>query len=692
MSDRLPHSLTPANRLALETSPYLLQHAHNPVDWYPWGEEALTRARDEDRPILLSIGYSACHWCHVMAHESFEDDAVARIMNHHFVNVKVDREERPDLDSLYMSAVQQMTGRGGWPMTVFLTPDGTPFYGGTYFPPEPRHGLPSFSQLLTAVSSAYRDRREEVERSAGQLRDLVRQGMELRAPPSPLDLALLDHACNTTGDRFDATSGGFGGAPKFPQPMVLDFLLRCWARTGDEGALAMVAQTLHAMADGGIYDQLGGGFHRYSVDARWLVPHFEKMLYDTALLSRIYLHAWQATGEPVFRRVTEEVLDYLLMEMHSPDGAFYSTQDADSEGVEGKFYVWGPAEIDAILGPEDGPLFRAYFDVTAAGNFEGHNILHVPRSEAEVAGDAGVSVERLRAAIGRGRKELYRVRSERIWPARDEKVITAWNAMAIRSLAEAASALDRPDYLAAARRAAEFLLHTLRPAGRLLRTYRDGSARIDAFLEDHAILVDALVSLYQADFDPEWIRQARGLADTMVDRFWSDADGMFFDTAVDAEQLVVRPRDVNDSATPSGPSSATTALLRLAALTGEGSYEEIAAREMENLSGLLRQLPQGFGAMLSALDRYLTPAREVAIVGRTGAEDARALLDEIRRRYLPNLTLAFRDPEEESQPEQWIPLLADRPMVDGRATAYVCERFACRQPVTTPEALAGELE
>jgi uncharacterized protein YyaL (SSP411 family) len=687
-----PHpDARPANRLARETSPYLLQHAHNPVDWYPWGDEALRRAREEDLPILLSVGYSACHWCHVMERESFENEEVARLMNGSFVNVKVDREERPDVDALYMTAVQQMTGRGGWPMTVFLMPDGTPFYGGTYFPPTPRHGLPAFSQILVAVADAYRERRDEVARSADELRLMLRQSMELRPPPSPLGLDLLDAAYRGVASNFDPRHGGFGGAPKFPQPMVLDFLLRSWRRTGDEEALRMVVETLRAMARGGIYDQLGGGFHRYSVDARWLVPHFEKMLYDNALLARIYLHAWQATGDVQLRRVAEEVLDYAVREMISPEGGFYSAQDADSEGEEGRFYVWTPAEIDAALGPEDGPLFRRYFDVTDAGNFEGKNILHADRPAAEVAAELGVPLPRLEAAVARGRETLYPLRSRRVWPGRDEKVLTAWNAMMLRSFAEAAAALGRADYLEVARRCAAFLLGPLRPEGRLLRSYRDGSARIDAFLEDHALLVDALVSLYQADFDPRWIAEARSLAGVMVERFWSEEDGMFFDTARDGERLVVRPRDINDSATPSGASAAATALLRLAALTGDESYERLAVREMENLSGLLERLPQGFGAMLSAIDRHLAPAREVAVVGRPDAEDTLALLRVVRGRYLPNAVLALRDPALPEDAVRDLPLLADRPMVEGRAAAYVCEHFACHRPVTTTSELDAEL-
>ena len=681
------------NRLARETSPYLLQHQDNPVDWYPWGEEALGRARAENRPILLSIGYSACHWCHVMEHESFEDGETARIMNELYVNVKVDREERPDVDSIYMNAVQQMTGHGGWPMTVFLTPEGVPFYGGTYFPPEPRHGLPSFQQVLTSVADAYHNRRDEVDRSAEQLREVLRQGTALRVPPSPLEPSLLDRAYRRLTARYEPDHGGFGSAPKFPQPMVLGYLLRQWRRTGDAEALRMVEHTLRSMARGGIYDQLGGGFHRYSVDARWLVPHFEKMLYDNALLSRVYLQAYLATGDAEYRRVVEEVLDYVLREMRSPEGAFYSTQDADSEGEEGRFYVWGPDEIDALLGPEDGALFRLYYDVTSAGNFEGHSILHVERDAAEVARDAGVQVERLERVLARGRALLYEARAKREWPARDEKVLTSWNAMMLRSFAEAAFAFDEPRYLEAATTNATFLLSELRRDGRLLRTWKaGGAAKIDAFLEDHALLVDALVSLYQATFEPAWLAEARATADATLERFWEPEETLFYDAAADAERLVVRPRDVNDTATPSGTSAAAVALLRLAALTGEDRYRAVAVETLESLATLLAEIPQAFGELLSALDWQLAGAREVVVAGAPAGEDTQALLNVLRERWLPNAVWALRDaslPEEAAAAAT--PLLAGRAPVDGRAAAYVCERFTCRRPVTGAAELEAEL-
>ncbi len=698
------------NRLASETSPYLLQHRDNPVDWYPWGPEALEHARSEDRPILLSIGYSACHWCHVMEHESFEDPETARLMNEHFVNIKVDREERPDVDSIYMTAVQQVTGHGGWPLTVFLTPQGQPFFGGTYFPPAPRHGLPSFRQLLLGVAQAYSERREEVDRSAAELHRFLEQGMSVRAPGG-LDPAILDRAFHTLASRFDARHGGIGGAPKFPQPLVFEFLLRHWKRTGNpqglsgeaaknEEALRIVEHTLRKMAAGGIYDQLGGGFARYSVDARWLVPHFEKMLYDNALLARLYLQAYQATGDAEYRRIVEETLHYVQREMTGPEGGFYSAQDADSEGVEGKFYVWTPEEIDEVLGPEDGRLFRRYFDVTKAGNWEGDHhappprpisILHVAHPAEAVASAAGVSIERLQEVIARGRELLYQRRAERVWPGLDDKVLTSWNAMMLRAFAEAARVLDRQDYERVAVRNAEFLLRELRREDRLLRTWKEGQAKIDAFLEDHALLIEALIAVYETTFDTRWVREARTLAETMLERFWEDSEGAFYDTAADAEMLVVRPRDPYDNPIPSGNSAAVMALLRLGALAGEPRYQRVAVQALEGMGRLLAEMPSGFGYLLSALDFHLATPQEVALVGRRGAEDTRALLEVLARRYLPNTTLAFAEPEAVQEAAELIPLLEERGMVEGRATCYVCERYACRLPVTDAAGLEREL-
>jgi uncharacterized protein len=683
-----------ANRLAQETSPYLLQHRNNPVDWYPWGEEALTRAREEDRPILLSIGYSACHWCHVMEHESFEDAETARLMNEHFVNVKVDREERPDIDSLYMAAVQQMTGHGGWPMTMFLTPAGSPFYGGTYFPPAPKHGLPSFRQVLLGVSQAYHERREQVEESAEGMLAALRESTLLRPPPARLQSSLLQAAEARLAARFDEARGGFGGAPKFPQPMLIEFMLRRWRRDGSEKARSMALSTLRAMARGGIYDQVGGGFHRYSVDAEWLVPHFEKMLYDNALLARVYLHGYQVSGDAELRRVVEEVLDYVLREMRSPEGGFHSAQDADSEGVEGRFYVWSSQEVDEVLGSEEGPIFRRYLDITPGGNWEGVSIARVKQDAAGVADELGIDEQRLAAVIERGRRLLYSRRAERVAPAKDDKALTAWNAMMIRALAEAGWVLERPDYSRAAVEAAEFVLTRLREGGRLLRTYRAGTAKIDAFLEDHALLCSALITLFETTSEPRWLNEAGALADVLLERFWDEDERVFYDTAADGEALVVRPRDYFDNATPSGNSAAVSALLRLTALLGEERYERVAVAVMETQAGLLEQIPQGFGELLCALDFFLAPPREVAVVGATEEPGTRELLDVLRTSYLPEAVVAFRDDARDSTTGAGddVPLLRDRERVDGRATAYVCRRFTCGLPATDVATLRQQLE
>ncbi|HEY0038106.1 MAG TPA: thioredoxin domain-containing protein [Longimicrobium sp.] len=679
------------NRLANETSPYLLQHQDNPVDWYPWGPEALERARAEDRPILLSVGYSACHWCHVMEHESFEDPATAAIMNEHYVNIKVDREERPDIDSIYMSAVQQMTGHGGWPMTVFITPGGAPFYGGTYYPPEPRHGLPSFRQILLAVAEAWRERRADVDQSAEHMAGALRQSGELRAAAGTLDTSILDRAFRSLASRFDFAWGGMAGAPKFPQPLTLEFVLRTWKRTGNADAMRFLDVTLRRMAAGGMYDHLGGGFARYSVDALWLVPHFEKMLYDNALLARLYIHAWQATGDDAHRTVAEAVLAWVTREMTSPEGGFYSALDADSEGEEGKFYVWTPGDIDSIFGAEDGALVRAYYGVTEAGNFEGHNILHAWRSMDEVAAEQGVSVERLQDALDRARPRLYDERAKRVWPGRDDKVLTSWNAMMLHAFAEAARAFGSNEYRRIAVTSAEFLVGRMRTEdGRLARTYKDGRAKIPGFLEDHALLAEALVAVYETTWDERWLREARTLADQVLQSFWDVEQGILYDTAADAEQLVIRPRDLFDNATPSGNSAAVNALLRLAALVGDERYSRVARRVLGSLADTMARVPAGFGHLLSALDFHLAAPTEVAFVGTPGEADTDALLHVVGGAYLPNTVTALRRVDGGGD-EELIPLLRGRTAREGRATAYVCERFACQRPVTDPAALAAQL-
>ena len=676
------------NQLINETSPYLLQHAHNPVNWYPWGEEALGRAEAEDKPILLSIGYSACHWCHVMERESFENPEIASLMNENYICIKVDREERPDLDSLYMNAVQALTGSGGWPMTMFLTPDGKPFYGGTYFPPVDSGGMPGFPQVLIGVAEAYRDRRGDVIKSTQQLLSHLEHLSQPPGGQDPLTRDILNQAYQGMAQGYDFENGGLGAAPKFPQPMAYEFLLRYHKVFRDDRALEMVEMALEQMARGGIYDQIGGGFHRYSTDARWLVPHFEKMLYDNALLSRLYLHAFQATGKPFYRRIAEETLDYVLREMTDPLGGFYSTQDADSEGVEGKFFVWTPEEIEATVLPEDAALLERYFGVTSHGNFEGMNILHVPEEPQSFATEAGVSVEDLQAAIERGGFRLLAAREERVHPARDEKVLSAWNGLMLRSFAEAASVLGREDYRDAAVACASFLLESMRRDGRLLRTYKDGRASLKGYLEDYAFLSDGLLALYEATFDFRWLDEARTLVDSMVGLFWDEEQGIFYDTGSDHERLVMRPRDFFDNATPSGSSVAVDVLLHMSVLTGEGEYASRGSASLRSMQQYLAKAPLAVGHWLCALDFYLSTPKEIAIVGGIGDQATQALLNVVHGRYMPNKVLVGNDP---SKPYSAIPLLEDRDMVDNRPTAYVCENYACQLPVTEPEALAGRL-
>ncbi len=682
------------NRLARETSPYLLQHAENPVEWYPWGVEAFARARAEDRPILLSVGYSACHWCHVMEHESFEDPEIARLMNELFVSIKVDREERPDVDQIYMQAVQAMTGHGGWPMTVFLTPEGVPFYGGTYFPPQDRHGLPAFPRVLQAVAEVYRHRRGDVHETGQRLIEQLQQGGRLRPGLELLTAEILHRAFRGLEEEFDRQHGGLGRAPKFPQPMALEFLLRYWRRSGDAGALDMVRLTLTRMARGGIYDQLGGGFHRYSVDDHWLVPHFEKMLYDNAQLAGLYLRAWLATGDAECRRVAEETLDYVLREMTHPAGGFYSTQDADSEGEEGKFFLWTPEEIRAVLGSGvEADVALRYWGLEAGANFEGRNILHVPKEPGEVAASLGMSEETLRETLARARAALYEARERRVHPGRDEKVLAGWNGMMLRAFAEAARVLDRRDYEQAAVGNAEFLLAALRVDGRLLRTWKDGQAKLLGYLEDYAMLADGLVALYEATFEPRWLDEARRLGGEMLRLFWDAEVGGFFDTGTDHEALIVRPRNLFDSAVPCGTSVAADLLLRLALLTGEASYERPAVEALRPLAELMASHPSGFGRFLSAFDFHLGPVAEVALLWPGGSDSGalRPLLREVFGRYLPNRVVAGA-PVDGTSAGAELPLLAGKTAVNGRPTAYLCERYACQAPTTDPAELARQLD
>ena len=682
------------NRLINETSPYLLQHANNPVDWYPWGEEALERARSEDKPILLSIGYSACHWCHVMERESFEDEIIAGMMNENFVSIKVDREERPDLDQVYMQAVQMLTGSGGWPMTVFLTPEGKPFYGGTYFPPNDRQGMPGFPRLLTSIAEAYKTNKGEVDRVTQQLPTQMTQSNQIPKGTSILTVDILHQAYSTLATNFDYQNGGFGNAPKFPQPMGPEFLLRYYHHGYNPRALELVEITLEKMAYGGIYDQIGGGFHRYSTDAYWLVPHFEKMLYDNALLARLYLHTHLITGKPLYRRIVEETLDYVLREMTDSSGGFYSAQDADSEGVEGKFFVWTPDEIRAVLGDADSEVFSSYYGVTPNGNFEGENILNIRQDPEAFAEAHDLTQEQLDEIISRSSKALLDVREQRIHPMRDDKVLASWNGLMLRSFAEAAAALGRADYLEAAVKNAGVLVGTMKSQGRLLRTYRDGQAKLLGYLEDYSFVVDGLLALYEATFDIRWLDEAVTLADSMIELFWDEGIGGFYDTGSDHETLVVRPRDVFDNAQPCGGSVASDALLKLAVFTGNSDYNAKAAVPLRSLHQAMSQSPGGTGHWLNALDFYVSPPKEIAVIGPRNDPATQALLDTVFSRFLPNkVVMGTETPrsagEIEGTPD--FPLLQARIMVGGLPSAYVCENYTCQLPVTDPDALAEQL-
>jgi uncharacterized protein len=663
------------NRLAQETSPYLRQHQDNPVDWFAWGEEALERAQTEDRPLLVSIGYSACHWCHVMERESFEDPEIATLMNERFVCIKVDREERPDVDAVCMEACQTMTGQGGWPLNAFLTPEQAPFFVGTYFPDQPRHGMPSWRTVLEAVASAWDDRRDQVRLQGAQVLRSLGGASRLTASGEPITEQVLLDAVTVLRRQYDAANGGFGRAPKFPQASVIEFLLARGEREMSLGAL-------RAMATGGIYDQVGGGFSRYAVDATWTVPHFEKMLYDNALLARAYLHGWQVSGEPLLRRVCCETLDWALREMRGPEGGFCSALDADSEGVEGKFYVWTVAQLREALGDESlaAPAI-AFFGATERGNFEGAtNVL-------EGRGPEPGRLPEIRC-------KLYGARSDRVRPGLDDKRLTSWNALMISALAQTGAALQRDDYIAAAVACAEFLLDELRdPQGRWLRTWKDGRAHIEAYLEDHAYLLEALLTLYEATFDPRWYAEAVAIADTIIERFADTQGGGFYTTAVDHEPGLPRRKDLDDSPIPAGGSAAAFGLLRLAQLSGEADYERRALGVLSVLAPIVGDHPHGFGHVLQAFDFYLAPVREVAIVG--DSQGVQALARIVRGEYRPHLVLAGGAPappqRSDREPVAEVPLLKGRDAIDGQAAAYVCEHFSCQAPVTTAETLLEAL-
>ncbi len=651
-----------ANLLSKETSPYLLQHRDNPVAWRPWGPDALAAARERDVPVLVSIGYSACHWCHVMERECFEDERIAALMNERFVCVKVDREERPDVDALYMEFVQATTGHGGWPLNVAVSPDGVPFFGGTYFPPEPRPGMPSWPQVLAAVADAWTARRGEIEEQAPRVAAQLRGAAALQPSTNPMEPAALDRAVEALREVYDRRNGGFGGAPKFPPASTIEFLL---ARGDREMSLG----TLRAMAAGGIHDQVGGGFARYAVDHQWIVPHFEKMLYDNALLAPAYLHGWQVSGEEGLRGVCQGTLDWALREMRAPDGGFYSALDADSEGEEGRYYVWTVDALHEALGDRAGDAI-AYFGATRRGNFEGSNVLLAD-------GPPPDDLDAIRA-------RLLELRERRVRPGLDDKRITAWNALMISALAQAGATLGREDYLQAARDAAAFVLDELRdPDGRLLRVFNHGQAKLPGLLEDHAFLLEALLTLYEATFEPSWFAEARALADALIERFADEEQGGFFTTPADGEQLIARRKELEDSPIPSGQSSAAFGLLRLAALTGEAEYERRAVDALRLVHELAPRHPHAFGHLLRALDFHLSPTREVALVDGEGRE---ALERVVRAGFRPHVVLAG------GTDGAVVPLLADRDPIDGRAAAYVCEQFACQAPTTDPEQLERLLD
>jgi uncharacterized protein YyaL (SSP411 family) len=690
----------PANRLAGETSPYLLQHAHNPVDWYPWGAEALERARTEDRPIFLSIGYAACHWCHVMERESFEDAGTAAYLNANFVSIKVDREERPDLDAIYMQAVQALTGSGGWPMSMFLTPDGRPFYGGTYFPNSRRHGLPSFRDVLEGVAAGWRERRGDVERAGTGLASRLASALPLGTGPAPADASVLETAVSSLEAEFDAANGGWGTPMKFPQPMILEFLLRR-ATSGDRRALPLAQRTLELMAAGGIHDQLGGGFSRYATEPTWLVPHFEKMLADNGQLARVYLHAWQLTREPEYLAVVRSTLDFVAREMTLPDGVFATSLDADTDGEEGSTYTWSAGEVREILAAagcgSDLELFDAAYDVSERGNWNGRTILRRVAADSRLAERTGRPEAEVRTGLAAARAALLAARERRPQPGRDDKALAGWNGLMLGAFAEAATVLMREAdptrasagrrYRAIAERAAAELLAVLPDErGRLRRSWKDGRARHGGTLEDHACLADGLLALYDATADERWFAAARDLAEIILMHF-ADPDGGFFDTADDAERLVARPRSLEDSAVPSGNAMTVLVLLRLAALTGDGRYAEAAEGALGLVGTAPARYPTAFAQWLVALDWRAGPVDEIALIGAPGDERLERLIDVARTGYRPRQVVAAApDPLASS-----VPLLQARFALRGQPTAFVCRGFACRQPVTEPEALAALL-
>ena len=680
-----------ANKLMHETSPYLLQHSNNPVNWYPWGQEALDMARLEGKPIFLSIGYSACHWCHVMEKESFENTDISSVMNENFINIKVDREERPDIDHIYMMAVQSMIGHGGWPLSVFLTPDCEPFYGGTYFPPYGRHGMSGFKEVLEAVNKAYKDRRYEILNSVSQIGDILRINNQSRRDGGQIDLEKLGDACHSLRSKFDAVYGGFGTAPKFPQPMTLEVLLRDYFRTGNTDSLEMLELTLKKMATGGMYDQIGGGFHRYSTDSFWLVPHFEKMLYDNALLSDLYANVYKLTGNHFYSGIAQETLDYVLREMTSSVGGFYSAQDADSEGEEGKFFVWTTMELDKILGVDCSNLIKTYYGITGEGNFDGSNILFRPRSDKEVSDYLGINVEEILQIVEESKYKLKAVRDSRIPPNTDTKIITSWNGLMIKSLSKASVLFKRPDYLDAAIKNARFILENMSEQNRLLRICNNGGSKLLGYLEDYACFINGIMCLYEVTLNVYWLDTAQRLSDEMIDLFWDDTENMFYDIGQDHEKLLVRPRDIGDGAMPCGGSMASYILARLSVFTGEDKYQDKAILNIESVGSYIFNSPQGAGNWLASVDFVFGERLEVAIIGSLDSHETHQMLATINSFYLPNMILVAQDPKSVITSIN-IPTLTHKVMIDGHSTVYLCREYVCEKPVINIEQLSYQIE
>jgi uncharacterized protein YyaL (SSP411 family) len=679
------------NRLIHEKSPYLQQHAYNPVDWYPWGEEAFQKAIKDNKPVFLSIGYSTCHWCHVMEYESFEDEEVAKILNENFVSIKVDREERPDLDNIYMAVCQAMTGTGGWPLSIFLTPEKKPFFAGTYFPKTERFGNPGFIAILKKISDLWKRDREKVVSSSEQVTDVL-QSMAVSKPGEILTVETLQRAYEQLGNSFDPIYGGFGTTPKFPTPHNYTFLLRWWKRSGDPAALEMVEKTLERMGRGGIYDHLGGGFHRYATDEYWLVPHFEKMLYDQALLSMAYIEAYQATGKTFYADIVRGIFTYVLRDMTSPEGGFYSAEDADSEGVEGKFYVWTPDEIVKILGEKEGKIFCDYYDVSREGNFEDKNILHVDKSLDAFTKLSGLKIEELKTLLNNARQKLFAEREKRIRPHKDDKILTSWNGLMIAALAKGAQALHEQGYVQAALHAGDFILNTLRQNdGTLLRRYRLGEASIPGYLDDYAYFVWGLLDLYEATFEVKYLKTALELNNQMLDYFWDEKGGGLFFSGVKNEKLIAKTKEIYDGAMPSGNSVALLNILRLGRMTGNMELEKISEQIIKSFGETINQYPSGYTQFLCGLDFALGPTKEIVIAGEPDMNDTKQILREIWKRFLPRKVLLLHSMKDKSF-EEIAKFTKEQNPIDGRATAYICENYACKTPATDMNTIIQLLE